>query len=46
MDLGLHYWNFSVPPDVAKIATSSRRRPNSLKSNGLRSAGRIGERAI
>jgi hypothetical protein len=21
MDLGLHYWNFSEPPDVAKIAT-------------------------
>jgi hypothetical protein len=38
MDLGLHYWNFSEPPDVAKIATPSRRRPNSLKSKGLRSS--------
>lgn len=38
MDLGFEYWNSSEPPDVAKIAQSSQRRPNSLKVEGLPSS--------
>jgi alkanesulfonate monooxygenase SsuD/methylene tetrahydromethanopterin reductase-like flavin-dependent oxidoreductase (luciferase family) len=35
MDLGLHYWTFSEPPDVAKIATTHAATAELAEEQGL-----------